>query len=648
MEFESKALLPKMKLMVDFIGRVNSLIDEKSLLREILKVAMDLVDSAEYGIIFHKGKVLVSEGYKRVENWMYEANECGIIKADREWSENLEKSYGIILKSSLLCPIKGKKTEFLLKLDVSDKNPRDFSKEDLEIMKMYSKLLANVIKFRETNEILLTRGEMYESIVEKSHDAIFVFKDGKLLFVNKKAMSLTGYSIDELIGGLDAWNMIHPQDREKLKRIYAKRKLSQEAPHEYKVRLLTKTGTIRLCDFNVKEIRFRGMEALLGSVKDITQEEKTKEELKLANSEVKSAYKELGKLNVRFQNMTELLAKMGISNVSEEEFLKEVLNSALQVVPVAKYGSVSIFNGEKWRFVAAVGHDMNKLKELTLKKAYALTSGNRLIDYIVERDEKIISAEKLSDFLSYTLPVKQTVVAPFDLSGKVEGFLALDIPKNSEESFSPEDAKAVESFAKIASAFYILRKYSRAQEEMKEKITLVLVKALEKYDPYTQGHSQRVARCSAVLARKIGLNEEKARKIYQEAILHDIGKLFVPLSILNKEGKLTHEEFEEIKKHPVIGAELVKEGAELSEMALVIKHHHEWWNGKGYPSGLVGEEIPLDSRIMSICDAYDAMTSDRSYRKAKSEREALREIEKNSGKQFDPKLVKVFLKMKRE
>jgi HD-GYP domain-containing protein (c-di-GMP phosphodiesterase class II) len=135
------------------------------------------------------------------------------------------------------------------------------------------------------------------------------------------------------------------------------------------------------------------------------------------------------------------------------------------------------------------------------------------------------------------------------------------------------------------------------------------------------------------------------KNIKYGALLHDIGKVGVDLSILNKPGRLTDEEYEIIKTHPMQGYEIIKPIKFLQDKFAAIKYHHERWDGTGYPEGLKGEEIPLEARIVSVADTFDAMTSTRSYRKALDKEIAIEEIKKNAGKQFDPRVVAAFLKI---
>ena len=642
-----------MKLMVDFVSKVNPFEDDEKFFEGILRVTAELVKEAKYGVLFqvNEDTVLIkaSFGYdKNIKKIPFSAflsllnSSCET--KNEEWKEAVFETTGVDLKESLSCILFSSGSEkFVVDLGIAS-NENVFSQRDLKKMKLFSHLAHNILRVRGMGKSLNSEREIYKSILEKSHDSIIIFDDGKLLFVNEEVSHLTGYSKEELLT-MNAWNVVHPKDLPRLMKYHKKRKNGAMAPKEYTAVIIRKDGEERLCHFNTKTIYLNGEAVMLASLRDITEEERAKEKLRTANLELKNAYKRLESLNLRFQNISTLLAKMGISEMSENEFLNQVLKSTLQVVPVAKYGSLSLIDANEWRFVAAVGHDIQKLRKLHLNSKYILNSDKKVINNILEFDERIIPDSLLEKLKEAILPIKQTIMVPLDLSGDKEGFLCVDIPKNSDKQFSPEDVKAVESFSKIASAFYVLRKYSKAQEEMKNKITMMLTKILEKYDPYTEGHSERVANCSVRLAKMLGFGKDELKKIWQESILHDVGKLFVPLEILNKKEKLTLEEFEEIKKHPLVGAEIVEEGAQLHDVALIIKCHHERWDGKGYPRGIAGEEIPINSRIMAICDAYDAMTSDRAYRRAKKKEDAIEEIRKNAGKQFDPKLVEEFLEM---
>lgn len=160
--------------------------------------------------------------------------------------------------------------------------------------------------------------------------------------------------------------------------------------------------------------------------------------------------------------------------------------------------------------------------------------------------------------------------------------------------------------------------------------------ALDARDPYTAGHSERVSDMTLKVCQLIGLKKDDISKIHIAAHLHDIGKIGVPDAILNKEGKLTDEEFGYIKKHPAIGAEILSKSNKLRELSDIVLMHHERYDGKGYPLGRKGVEIPIGARIIAICDSIDAITSNRCYRKAHDFQYCYEEIEKNLGKMYDP------------
>lgn len=193
-----------------------------------------------------------------------------------------------------------------------------------------------------------------------------------------------------------------------------------------------------------------------------------------------------------------------------------------------------------------------------------------------------------------------------------------------------------------------MNKKKRLRQQLKnnwEETIKVLIKLIEMKNPYTEGHSEEVAKWSGIIAQDLNLDKDEQEEIKLAGKLHDIGKIGISDEILNKPGRLSKEEYAEIKKHPVLGADLFLNIKQLESISQIIRHHHEWYNGKGYPDGLIGEKIPLGSRIINIADAYQAMTSDRPYRKALSNREAIAELERCAGSQFDLEIVMSFIRI---
>jgi putative two-component system response regulator len=171
-----------------------------------------------------------------------------------------------------------------------------------------------------------------------------------------------------------------------------------------------------------------------------------------------------------------------------------------------------------------------------------------------------------------------------------------------------------------------------------------LVYALEAKDGYTSGHSRRVSELSVTIAWELALPRESINRVELAGRVHDIGKIGVRESVLNKPGHLTDEEFQHVKYHPESGERILLPIVEDKEILRIVRHHHEYYDGSGYPDGLSGEEIPLGARILAVADSYDAMTSERPYRKAMSVETARAEIKRGKNTQFDPEVAEAFLR----
>ena len=191
----------------------------------------------------------------------------------------------------------------------------------------------------------------------------------------------------------------------------------------------------------------------------------------------------------------------------------------------------------------------------------------------------------------------------------------------------------------------LLKEKEETTRDLFSQTAVALVSAIDAKDAYTQGHSARVAEYSRKIAEISGKSEQECDQIYFAALLHDVGKIGIPDHIINKNGKLTPEEYETIQSHPVIGDQILSKINHYSYLSEAARHHHERMDGKGYPDGLKGEEIPEPARIISVADAYDAMTSNRSYRSPLTQEEVRRELERCSGTQFDPAFAEIMIRL---
>ena len=205
-------------------------------------------------------------------------------------------------------------------------------------------------------------------------------------------------------------------------------------------------------------------------------------------------------------------------------------------------------------------------------------------------------------------------------------------------------------FALIVAALAALVTWFFARKSKRERERLIhvvasLADAIDAKDAYTNGHSRRVAEYSKEIAKRFGYDENAQSKVYMMGLLHDVGKIGVPDAVINKTGKLTDEEFEMIKAHPGIGSRILENIREMPELSAGARWHHERYNGRGYPDGLAGKDIPEEARIIAVADAYDAMSSNRSYRNTLPQEVIRGEIEKGRGGQFDPTFADIMLAM---
>ncbi len=271
-----------------------------------------------------------------------------------------------------------------------------------------------------------------------------------------------------------------------------------------------------------------------------------------------------------------------------------------------------------------------------IKEKVTLTASDVMADSAFKMSESIIDSS-----------VKSIICAPLVAGENVIGVIYLDNRKANVQ-VDELDAELVTAFAnQCAVAIENARLCDTLQEHYHQTLQ-TLVNAIEARDEYTKGHTARVSKYSVGTAKAYGLPPERIDKIKLAADLHDIGKIGVREGLINKPGKLTDTEYMSIKDHVEMGEKILRPIAHLRDILPFIRGHHEKWDGSGYPDGLVGEDCPLEARIIAIADVFDAMTSQRSYNNPLSFSEALSKIQELSGKHFDPRIVRAFEKYVQE
>jgi putative nucleotidyltransferase with HDIG domain len=275
----------------------------------------------------------------------------------------------------------------------------------------------------------------------------------------------------------------------------------------------------------------------------------------------------------------------------------------------------------------------------------ALNKEKGLIKHVFSEKEALTVNDVYSDvrFESFPYPVKSILIVPLIAEDTVIGVIIVSDKLNGEEFFSKE----IKLISGIASEGALSLKKALLYDEIQSMLfstAEAFAFAIEAKDLYTYGHSKRVSEMAMRMGLHLGLPSDKLNWIRLAALLHDIGKIGTPEDILHKPEKLTPAEMSKVKEHSVIGAKMVEHIKRMKDIAQWIYHHHEKYDGSGYPAGIEGNAIPLPARIISIADTFDALTSDRPYRKAYTKDEALRIMRKSIGLHFDPFLFRYFEK----
>jgi HD-GYP domain-containing protein (c-di-GMP phosphodiesterase class II) len=346
----------------------------------------------------------------------------------------------------------------------------------------------------------------------------------------------------------------------------------------------------------------------------------------------------------QFTTLAELSTILN-STLDQEEVRKRAMEAATRLMN-CEVGSLLLLDDEtnELYFEVALGEKGEKVKEVRLKVGEGIAGwvaeyGEPLLITDVSKDPRHSrKADERSEFKT-----RDMLCVPLKIKDKVIGVLEA-INKLEREVFNNEDLELFKMLAnQVAIAIDNARLYKELQETFLQTAE-ALADAIEKRDPYTGGHTKRVVNYSMSIVKYLDMNHEEKERIKISAILHDIGKIGIKDKILRKPSELDKDEFEEMKKHPILGQEIMEKVTQLKDVIPGMRYHHERLDGKGYPDGLSGNKIPLVAKIIAVADAFDAMTTDRPYRRALKWETAIDNLRRGSGEQFDGEVVKAFIR----
>jgi len=378
-----------------------------------------------------------------------------------------------------------------------------------------------------------------------------------------------------------------------------------------------------------------------------------REELFYKNS-LQNLQKQLNQHRADIDNLLSLLMEIhefGMSaagSASKSDLSELIVKSACKLMKAAN-GSLMILDPQtnELRITASIGLPEDVVATTRMKVGEGIAgrvakTGKPLFVDNIETDIRFLKASNVrypsKSFLSVPLKVKERVIGVLNVSsGGEEG-----------QQFEERDIHLITILADVAAiTLENVGLYTNLQKFYMDMVETI-ARMIDAKDSYTHEHADRARKYAKLIAKKLNLPKEMVQHVEYAALMHDIGKIGINENILRKPGKLTTEEMEIIRKHPAIGNKIISPVTFLNPVAPMILYHQEWYNGQGYPEGLKQEEIPLGARIVAVIDAYDAMCSDRPYRKALSKDYAINELKRGAGFQFDPKVVNAFIEVLKE
>lgn len=506
----------------------------------------------------------------------------------------------------------------------------------------YESILPAIIERAIKQHALKTRlaqsEHRYQRLVECASDVIcLVDLEGKIEMINDPIERLTGYPPRSLIGK-PLIDLVASEDCILFQRTFKRVYEGSDARSEFQI--LSKGNTTKWISVSGGALLEKGVvSGAIFTLRDISDQKKAEIALVKKNEELRLLL-EVSNALISHHDLDQILgifAKRLVQAIVTT-YIRIFLLEDGKLIVKAAYPSREL----EWKpglgdafSIETLPHVRESLRE---KHSFAMTPEILKKAYQIPEERKFL-VSNLTD-------IQSVAMVPIISKSKILGIIVLGERRKWERS--PMTEGQVKLCEAIAHQAAIAVENARLFDDLK-RANLDTIKALggalETKDLATKGHSDRTVKLALAVAQKLGLSEQEQEWTQCTAILHDIGKIGIPEPILNKPSKLTAEEYEVMKRHPVLGCEIISQIEFLKPIVPFVRGDHERWDGRGYPDDLAGEEIPLIARIVAVVDAYDAMTSDRVYRKAPGKAFAIQELERCAGTQFDPSVVKAFLEV---
>lgn len=494
---------------------------------------------------------------------------------------------------------------------------------DIEGTKFAVAYVRDITERKIAENSILESEAKFKALAQTAAAGIYINRDEQFLYVNPMWCEITGFSEEELLK-TNLWTLINHGEGEHVRQKYSDLLREESGMIRFETSFHDKTGTIKWLDITAGFIDYQGEKATIGTAIDISYRKHREHDLEVV------------------AKISEALR----SDLTREQVRSTILNEAMELLSIDGAIISTVEKSETLpTLVRATGCwvsiDNRKLKVDEGLSGFIINSCKPYVNYCASRDPYFAFPELLTNLIT---------LAGVPLSAKGETIGSIII--GSTRLMTENELSLLKTIGDLAaSAIHRSDLYEQTSiqaAELKQAYDATLegwAHALELRDRETQGHSLRIANMTVELAKKMGVDDQNLENIRRGALLHDIGKMGVPDTILLKPGRLNEDEWSVMQKHPTYAYEMLSELPYFRDVLDIPYCHHEWWDGTGYPRGLKTIDIPLSARIFAIVDAWDALVSDRPYRKAWTRENALKHIIDQAGTHFDEKVVSNFVQM---